>query len=301
MKHYIDLLSILTPKHLRQGLENRTRFNCGDFEINIFETFQSSTKVQIQYDGLSISGMIRGHKIVQTPAESSFIFEPGTSLILPAGQTIFADFPHADQHNPVQCATILIPREKLQRQLDSLDMLYPNSEGKWDFDFTNFHFNNNSDLVRAFNELLQLTVIEQQNFILNDLLLKSFLVRIINAQKDYAQELNFLQLNNQLYNVKKYIKENLTESISMKDLTRIGNCSDRTLYRFFETYCNRSPGDYILHERMALARNLLLNPIHNISNVAYMTGFSSISYFTKQFKLLNNCTPGEFIKRFRLK
>lgn len=300
MKHYIDLLSILTPRHLRQGLENTTRFHYGDFEIHIFETFQSSTKVQIQYDGLSISGMIRGHKIVHTPAESTLIFEPGTSLILPPGQIIFADFPDADQHNPVQCASILIPREKLQRQLDNLDMLYPNSEEKWNFDFSNYHFNNNSNLVRAFNELLQLTCVAEPNLILNDLLLKSFLVRIINAQKEYMQELNFLQLNSQVYLVKKYIKEHLTEAISMKDLTAVGNCSDRTLYRFFETYCKRSPGDYILHERMALARNLLLNPSHNVTDVAYRTGFSSISYFTKQFKLLNNCTPGEFIKKFRL-
>lgn len=300
MRHYIDLFSILTPKHLRRGFENRARFHCGDFEINIFETFQSSTKVQIQYDGLSISGMIRGHKIVHSPEGNVLTFEAGTSLILPEGKTIFADFPAATQTNPVQCATILIPSGKLKKQLKTLDVLYPQKQGNWDFDFTNFHFNNNSDLVRSFNELLHLTSIQQQNLTLNDLLLKSFLVRIINAQKDHVKERHFLQMNHQLYRVKKHIKDHLNEPISMDDLTAIGNCSKRTLYRFFATYCKLTPGEYILHERIALARNLLLSPHYTSSAVAFMTGFSSLSYFTKQFKKLNNCTPGEFIKKFRL-
>lgn len=297
MKHYIDLLSILTPKHLRNGFENRTQFNCGDFEINIFETFQSSTKVQIQYDGLSISSIIRGHKIVNPSQKEGFIFESGTTLILPEGQTIFADFPEADANNPVQCATILIPNDKLTQQLKSLELLYP--DRNWNLDYTHFHFNNNSDLARAFNELLQLTKVVEQNPTLNDLLLKSFLVRIINAQHEHIAEMNFLQINNQLFKVKQYIKGHLSEAITIEKLTQIGNCSKRTLFRFFETYCGRSPGDYMLHERMVLARNLLLNPDYNISSVAFATGFDSLSYFTKQFKFNNNCTPREFIKKFR--
>lgn len=298
MKHYIDLLSIQTPRHLRQGFEHRTRLDCGAFEINIFETFQSSTKVQIQYSGLSISGMIRGHKIVHTHAGENFVFEPGTSLMLPEGQTIYADFPEADKQKPVQCATILIASEKLTQQLRTLDILYPLEEGNWQIDFEQMHFNNNSELVRAFNELLQLTQLAQQQASLNDLMLKSFLVRIINAQKADRAEKSFLQMNDQLFKVKKYIKEHLSESITIEQLTGIGNCSKRTLFRFFENHCQHTPGEYILHERMALARNLLLQPNNNISAVAYLSGFTSVSYFAKQFKLYNHCTPKEFIKKF---
>jgi len=129
--------------------------------------------------------------------------------------------------------------------------------------------------------------------------LKSFLVRIVNAQHEYIEEMNFLQVNNQLFKVKQYIKENLAEAITMDELTAIGNCIKRTLFRFFETYCGRTPGEFILHERMALARNLLLHPDYNISSVAFASGFTSLSYFTKQFRLHNNCTPREFMKKFR--
>lgn len=298
MTHYIDLLSIQTPKHLRKGFENRTRFDCGNFEINIFETFQSSTKVQIQYEGLSISGMIRGHKIVYAPNGKAFEFLPGTSLILPQGETIHADFPNADEKNPVQCATILIPHSVLQKQLADLNEIYPNENQTWELDFKHFHFNNNSALVRTFNEFLGQVTKNEKSLALNDLLLKTFLVRIIEAQNDHKTELSQMAMNNQLFLVKKYIKENLASQLTMEDLMEIGNCSKSTLYRMFESYCNQSPGAYILHERMALARNLLLNPTTNISDVAFLSGFSSVSYFTKQFRLQNNCTPRDFIKKF---
>lgn len=298
MIHYIDLLSIQTPEHLRKGFENRTRYDCGNFNINIFETFQSSTKVQIKYEGLSISGMIRGRKVVYTKKGNKFEFLPGTSLILPEGETIFADFPDADEKYPIQCATILIPHQTIVDHLSYLNHEYPNKKLIWELDFKNFHFNNNASLVRAFNELIYLATQKNQNFPLNDLLLKSFLVRLIDAQNEHVKEASAINSNNQLFLIKNYIKENLGSTITVELLMKVGGCSKSTLYRLFETYCSKSPGEYILHERMAQAQNLLLNPNINITEVAYLSGFSSASYFVKQFKDFHKCTPGDFVKKF---
>lgn len=298
MTYAIDLLSIQTPKHLRKGFENRTRFDCGSFEINIFETFQSSTKVQIQYEGLSISGMIRGRKVVHAHDGKSVEFLPGTSLILPEGETVYADFPDADQHRPVQCATLLIPHVTLEELLRYFEANYPKQGRKWELDFHHYHIHNNSPLVRAFNELLQLTQSPKQNMALYDLLLKSFLVRIIDAQDEHIREADTIGVNDQLFLIKQYIKGNLSSDISIEQLMQVGNCGRSTLYRMFDSYCSKSPGEYILKERMSLARNLLLDPNHNISDVAFRSGFSSVSYFTKQFKSQNNCTPRDFIKKF---
>jgi len=297
MSYTIDLLSIQTPEHLRRGQENQTRFDCVEFEVIIFETFQSSTKVRITYEGLSISSMIRGHKTVYTMAGETFKFLPGTSLILPEGETIYADFPEADLKNPVQCATILISRASLEVQLRFLNENY--SEGKnWSLDFSNFHFNNNSALVRAFNELLQVATQEQPNIPLSDLLLKSLLIRIIESQNEHANEIKRSTPSSQLHLIKNFIKENLAQKLNTEELMKVGNCSKSTLHRMFETYCGKSPGAYILQERMVNARNLLLQADSNVSDVAYQTGFSSLSYFVKQFKAFHNCTPGNFIKKF---
>ncbi len=299
MAHLIDLLSIQTPEHLQKGYENRHRIDCGNFEIYIFETFQSSTKVQIRYDGLSISSMIRGKKIIHTTEGHHFEFLPGTTLILPEGKTIFADFPNADAKNPVQCATLLIPQKTIHKILAYLNEQYSSSNTTWEIDYQNFHFNNNSALVRTFNELLILNKDQAPSQILNDLLLKSLLVRLMEAQQEHQEGLKQLGVNNQLLVIKKYIQENLAKNIQIKDLLELANCSKSTLYRLFETCYNKSPGEYILEERMALAKNLLLGPNSNISQVAYLSGFSSVSYFIRMFKQIHQFTPGDFIKKFK--
>ncbi len=300
MKYYIDLLSLQTPQHLRTGLEHRTRFDCGDIEVNVFETFQSSTQVQIKYDGLSISSMIRGKKIVYANDGRSFEFLPGTSLLLSEGETIFADFPEASKQSPVQCATILISKSTIEKKLKFLNEHYPNKEAPWVLDFKHFHFNNNSALVRAINELLQIATQENSNIPLSDLLLKSLLVRIIEAQRAHKEELSDLNLNNQLFKMKQYIREHLNENIKVEQLAVLANCSNSTVFRLFEEHCQTSPGSYILRERLIKARNMLLQPNITVSEVAYQCGFNSVSYFVKQFKAQNTCTPGDFIKKFGL-
>jgi AraC family transcriptional regulator len=299
MSHYLELLSIQTPKHQRKGLENRTRFDCRDFEINIFETFQPSTKVQIRYEGLSVSSMIRGHKIVYTKTDRSFDFTPGTSLILPEGETIYADFPNANEKTPAQCATILIPTNTLHKQLNYLNAQYAHAHNRWEIDVNTFHFNNNSGLVRSFNELLHTASQQSINYALTDLLLKSFLIRIMEAQIAYKTELNQLESNPQLFLIKKHIKENLHQPISIEDLMTVGNCSKSSLHRMFENYCEKTPGAYILQERMINSSNLLLQPGSTVSEVAYQSGYNSVSYFVKQFKIYHHCTPGDFIRKFR--
>ncbi|MFZ4263258.1 helix-turn-helix domain-containing protein [Sphingobacterium sp. HJSM2_6] len=299
MTHLIDLLSIQTPEHLQHGYENRHRIDCGSFEIYIFETFQSSTKVQIRYDGLSISSMIRGKKIIHTKEGTHFEFLPGTTLILPEGKTIYADFPQADAKNPVQCATLLIPQHTINNILAYFNHQYGNPSTLWEIDFTNFHFNNNSALVRTINELLLLNRDQAPSQILNDLLLKSLLVRLMEAQQEHQEGLRKLNISNQLLIIKKYIHENLSKNIQIKDLLELANCSKSTLYRLFESCYNKSPGEYILEERMALAKNLLLSPNSNISQVAFLSGFSSVSYFSRMFKQIHQTTPGDFIKKFR--
>lgn len=298
MSNRIDLLAIQTPENLRKGQEHQTRFHCGAFEVLIFETFKSSTKIKICYEGLSVSSMIRGYKTVFTKEGEVFKFKPGTSLILADKETIFADFPEADIKNPVQCATILISKDSLNQQLQFLNTNYPTDE-QWSIDFSNFHFNNNSGLVRTFNELLQVVMQQQPNHALTDLLLKSLLIRIIESQKEHQIQKNSVEINNKFLEIKRFISENISLTLNTEELTKVGNCSKSTLHRMFENYCGKTPGAYILQQRMNSARHLLLQANSNISEVAYKVGFSSLSYFVKQFKMYHNCTPGDYIKKFK--
>lgn len=46
--------------------------------------------------------------------------------------------------------------------------------------------------------------------------------------------------------------------------------------------------------RVKRAIQLLDSGNYNISQVAYMSGFSSPQYFSRVFKELKNCTPSEY-------
>lgn len=297
MNDIIDLLSIQTPLHLRNGIEHQTRFDFGDFELNIFETFQPSTKVKITHKGLSISSMIRGFKNVYTSTGKEFKFASGILLILTEDETIFADFPQASTQKPVQCATILISGDSLKKQLDVFNIAYPNGS-PWEIDFSNFNFNNNSGLVRAFNELLQVSMQDSPNYPLRDLMFKSLILRIIQSQKQEIYLTGNLLITNQLSVIKNYIKNNLEQDLTIDVLMQVGNCSKSNLYRLFENYCGKPPGAYILQKRMENAENLLLQQDSNISDVAFKNGFNSLSYFVQKFKAYYKCTPGEYVKKF---
>ncbi len=67
------------------------------------------------------------------------------------------------------------------------------------------------------------------------------------------------------------------------------------LYRKIKTLFGISPTDFLRNYRLNKAVILLKQKQYTISEITYMTGFSSPAYFTKCFKTLYNVTPTEYI------
>lgn len=51
---------------------------------------------------------------------------------------------------------------------------------------------------------------------------------------------------------------------------------------------------YVIHTRTELAKRLLLNPLHTVSEVARRCGFSDQSYFARVFRKVAGCSPGQY-------
>ena len=93
------------------------------------------------------------------------------------------------------------------------------------------------------------------------------------------------------------IADNLSsDSLDITFLTDKMNMSSSTLYRKVKGLTSLSPNEYIRHCRLLAARQLLLDGLHNISETAYLTGFSSPNYFRDCFKAAFGVSPTEFIK-----
>ncbi|NGM61760.1 substrate-binding domain-containing protein [Sphingobacterium sp. SGG-5] len=92
------------------------------------------------------------------------------------------------------------------------------------------------------------------------------------------------------------IDQNISNSqFNVSELAKALNISRVNLYNKFNEIFQMSPSDYILNIRLKKATHLLKSSL-NISEVAYQSGFSSPSYFTKVFTAKFNHTPKSYQK-----
>lgn len=76
----------LTDIHQLDSLvEHRTVYSLKNCQLNIFETYQQTKDVELSFDGLVVSSMMRGKKKVWLEDDHHFAFIPGESIILPKG------------------------------------------------------------------------------------------------------------------------------------------------------------------------------------------------------------------------
>ncbi len=115
-----------------------------------------------------------------------------------------------------------------------------------------------------------------------------------------AQEINKLNPVDEAFlkNINKTIELNLTNvQFSVETLAMSVSLSSRHLSRKLKAISNMSASQYIQNFRLEHAYKLLLIQDHNVSEVAYHSGFSSPAYFIKCFKEKYNTTPGEILNK----
>ena len=92
----------------------------------------------------------------------------------------------------------------------------------------------------------------------------------------------------------RYIQNNYTESISLKQLAQTANICEREVQRSFHNVIRQSPIQYLIHYRIEKACHMLDSGEQSIIDICNSCGFSSPSYFTKTFKSIMGCTPREY-------
>lgn len=73
--------------------------------------------------------------------------------------------------------------------------------------------------------------------------------------------------------------------------------SSNQAYRKIKALTGQTAKEFIRNQRLKTAASLLLQKRRSISEIIYMVGFSSPSYFTRCFKEYYGCTPKEYIER----
>jgi AraC-like DNA-binding protein len=100
--------------------------------------------------------------------------------------------------------------------------------------------------------------------------------------------------NDRISYVIKFIRENLTEDLSIELLSEKVYMSESNFYRTFKHELGSSPNDFIIEDRLKVAESLLRNPRMSVKEAYLASGFNSFSYFCRIFKKKKNLSPTEF-------
>lgn len=91
-----------------------------------------------------------------------------------------------------------------------------------------------------------------------------------------------------------YIEKNYTETLSVSDLAKLSNYSERQFIRLFKETFGCIPMKYITNLRMQKSRELLRKSNLSIAEVASRCGYNDSNYFSRMFKKYNAVTPSEY-------
>jgi AraC-like DNA-binding protein len=94
-----------------------------------------------------------------------------------------------------------------------------------------------------------------------------------------------------------YIKQHLTEQLSVEKLSAVACMSKATFFRMFKREFGLTPVEYIVRERLAEAKRLLRHPLASVAEVCLRAGFNNLSYFQSLFKKYEGLTPGAYKKQ----
>lgn len=119
------------------------------------------------------------------------------------------------------------------------------------------------------------------------------------------EEENFQEISNELDQkfldeITSMVEQNLSDpDLSVNHICQFLGMSRTSLYHKLKSLVDLSPAEFIRTLRLKRARKLLLNPMNNISEVAYSSGFSDAKYFSTLFKKYYNQSPSAFVAERR--
>ncbi|MDB4903721.1 MAG: adaA 1 [Mucilaginibacter sp.] len=302
-KYKPQLLPLQPEKNLKTLVESRSVYTLKHCELNVFETWQQSENVRLVFNDMVLTTMLRGKKIMHLFGSEHFDYLPGESVIVPDNEEMIIDFPEASQDNPTQCIALAIDATMLKDTLQLLNEKYPKTEKQesWNIDISCFHLQNSLEITSAINRLVNIST---ENIAAKDVLvdftLKELLIRLMQTQArklildSYANN----TATNRFAAVVQYIKAHVHEEITIDKLSNLCCMSKPNFFRCFKREFGISPVDFILHERIKLAKSMIKDQHVSINEACYAVGINNLSYFFKLFKRIEGKTPGESRRDF---
>ncbi|WP_420148042.1 helix-turn-helix domain-containing protein [Spirosoma sp.] len=280
-------------------VENKLTLSHDAAELHLYETFQQAHLIQLRFNAPVMTSMLSGRKVMHLRELDPFNYQPGESLLLPSDRLMQIDFPDATFDDPTRCLALTISDEFIRETVAELNEQVPRVEtsDQWQLDTDNYLLRNDPEISSLIDKLIRL--FRENNpfkpfFIKNTL--RELIVRLSQTQARLGliHQTNQHLTTNRLAYVVAYIRDNLTRALSVEELCDKACLSKSHFFRLFKSELGVSPVQFILTERIRLAKAILSNPAKSITDACYESGFNSLTHFSNAFRSIERISPRQF-------
>lgn len=158
--------------------------------------------------------------------------------------------------------------------------------------------NTGVDVTRKMEEILHargIERIEQLLHILNRIAASEDCEPLSSSGFVQTYNANNTDRIDQIFN---YTFTHFKEPLSIERVASAINLSPHSFCRYFKTRTLKTYWQFLLEVRIGHACKLLIEDKHNISEVAFESGFSNLSNFNRQFKAAMQMTPMQYVKAY---
>lgn len=126
--------------------------------------------------------------------------------------------------------------------------------------------------------------------------IEELLISFVRSPRSSVQKsiLNLNRNKDLFHKIEDYMLENLCSKVSVSDLVRYSGSNKTTISNVVQNATGKGVIEYFIHLKINVAKKYLREANYNISQIADILGYSSIHYFSRQFKNVTGMTPTEY-------
>jgi AraC-like DNA-binding protein len=99
--------------------------------------------------------------------------------------------------------------------------------------------------------------------------------------------------------VQNYVWQHFKDEIRLGEAASLAGMSEAAFCRYFRTRANKTFTDFVSEVRISQACKLLVETADTVSQIAYDSGFDTLSNFNRNFKKITGQTPREYRQAYR--
>ncbi len=130
--------------------------------------------------------------------------------------------------------------------------------------------------------------------------LEAFLIELIRSQSNENNNstisIHEKENNRRVQNVINYLEGNITNNITLEDICTHCSMSRSLIQKLFKDDTGWSVMEYFYRLKIEEAKRLIRNGTNNFTQIADHLGYSTIHYFSRQFKKIVGMSPSEYSK-----